>query len=332
MASKVKRCVQRLWLSLQLFLFFCLIVSLPININAKAYALDRKTSFVLSHYIMAVMHDRLGDTVEAIQEYKQALKADYKNSVIHSSLALAYIKQNEFEKAVEELKCAIKFDPETVEPHAILALLYSSQNKLDLAAVEYEIALKNASYLQPKNIDIYRSLGEIYLQQKKLKEAENTYRLILDLSPNDAEAHFYLANIYDSLKNREAAQKELKKTLELKPDYSEALNYLGYLYVEENKDLEQAEIMIKKALEIEPDNGAYVDSLGWLYFKQGKVEEAIKELEQASSLLKDPVIYDHLGDAYFKIGDVKNAKNIWQESLKLEPGQDKVKEKLEKLK
>jgi tetratricopeptide (TPR) repeat protein len=90
--------------------------------------------------------------------------------------------------------------------------------------------------------------------------------------------------------------------------------------------------MIKKALEIEPNNGAYLDSLGWLYFKKGQTEEAIKELEKASALLKDPVIFDHLGDAYFKIGDIENAKNNWQESLSLEPAQDKVKEKLEKIK
>ena len=90
--------------------------------------------------------------------------------------------------------------------------------------------------------------------------------------------------------------------------------------------------MIKKALSIQPDNGAYVDSLGWLYFKQGKIQEALKELERAGSLMEDPVIYDHLGDVYFKTGDNANAKLSWQKSLKLDPKQDKIKEKIEQLK
>jgi Flp pilus assembly protein TadD len=197
--------------------------------------------------------------------------------------------------------------------------------------MEYEIALRNAAKLEPKNIDIYKSLGIIYIQQKKLKEAEDTYRLILYLSPNDSEAHFYLGTIYEELKNRDAATKELRKALELKPDYHEALNYLGYLYVEENKNLDQAEAMIKKALEIDPDNGAYVDSLGWLYFKRGRFQEALKELQRASTLLDDPVIYDHLGDVYLKAGEPAKAKDNWQKSLKMDPKQEKVKKKLEEL-
>jgi len=308
---------------------FCLAVC--VFIPFFALASDEINSRALSRYIMAVMYDDLGDLDTAIQEYKKALSLDYKNSLIHLGLAASQIKKGEFPRAIEELKLAARFDPEAIEPHAILALLYSSQNKLDLATGEYEIALRNASKLQPKNIEIYKTLGAIYLQQKKYKEAENAYKLILDLSPNDAEAHFYLANIYDELKDRAKAEAELKNALELKPDYHQALNYLGYLYVEENRNLETAETMIRKALEMEPDNGAYVDSLGWLYFKKGRIQEALRELERASVLLEDPVIYEHLGDVYFKTGDYNNAKLNWQKSLRLEPNKDAVKNKIEAL-
>ena len=89
--------------------------------------------------------------------------------------------------------------------------------------------------------------------------------------------------------------------------------------------------MIKKALEFEPDNGAYLDSLGWLYFKQGKSRQAIKELEKASSLMADAVIYEHLGEAYLKVGDPESAKLNWRKSLELNPKQDKLNRRLEEL-
>ncbi|MCM8780784.1 MAG: hypothetical protein NC908_02535, partial [Candidatus Omnitrophica bacterium] len=89
-----------------------------------------------------------------------------------------------------------------------------------------------------------------------------------------------------------------------------------------------AETMIRKALEIEPNNGAYIDSLGWFYFKKGRYEEALRELKKAVSFLDDPVIYEHLGDTYFIMGDKENAKLNWQRSLNLDPQQIKVKEKL----
>jgi Tfp pilus assembly protein PilF len=171
----------------------------------------------------------------------------------------------------------------------------------------------------------------LYLQQNNHVAAEKTFKLILQLSASDIEAHFYLANIYDEQKNRETAIKELKTVLQLKPDHHQALNYLGYLYVEQDRDLEEATVLIKKALEIEPNNGAYIDSLGWLFFKQGKLKEAIKELEKAIGLLEDPVIYDHLGEAYFKGKDPQKAKTNWEKALKLDPSLDEVKKKLEGL-
>jgi len=213
-----------------------------------------------------------------------------------------------------------------------LAILYSSQDKLNLASSEYELALKNASKLEPKNVEIYKGLGAIYLQQKRLKEAEGAYRLITELTPKDPEAHFYLGSIYNELKNNSLAERELKRAIELKPDYHEALNFLGYMYVEGNKFFPQAEQMIKKALELDPNNGAYIDSLGWLYFKRGKFKEACVELERASGLIDDPVIFDHLGDAYMKLNDPQKARISWEKSLKLDPNQEKVKDKLEKVK
>jgi tetratricopeptide (TPR) repeat protein len=109
------------------------------------------------------------------------------------------------------------------------------------------------------------------------------------------------------------------------------MNYLGYLYVEDNRNLRQAEAMIKKALEIEPANGAYLDSLGWLYFKQGKPRQAIKELEKASALMKDPLICEHLGDAYLGIGDARKARLNWMRSLELSPEQENVRRKIKEL-
>jgi len=299
--------------------------------TAKATALEKRTSYALSHYIMGLMHNKLGDTDKAIEEYKKALKADYKNAVIHLNLASSYIQKNDTPRAIEELNLAIKFDPEAAEPHAILALLYSLQNKLDAATQEYEIALQNASRTQPNNIEIYRSLGAIYLQQKKFQLAQQVYNSMLGLSPKDPQAHFYLSIAYDEMKDRTKAEEELKKAIELKSDYHEALNYLGYMYVEEEKNLDAAEVMIKKALEIEPNNGAYIDSLGWLYFKKGKLSPALEQLERASALLEDPVIYDHLGDVYLKKGDVKKALGSWQKSLQLDSKQEQIKKKIDAL-
>ena len=314
--------------SVQILLALGLIIT---SAGSILFAADKINSSALSHYIAGVVYDDLGDLDKAIEEYKKALSIDNGASVIRLNLATSLIKKNDLAAAEKELKRVVRLEPDATEPHAILAILYSIQNKVDLAISEYEGALKCASKLNPKDIEIYQGLGSLYLKQNKLKEAENTYRIISSLAPLDPKVHFYLGVVYEELKNYDLCEKELKEALRLNPDYSEALNFLGYEYVEWNKDLNQAEGMIKKALSLDQNNGAYIDSLGWLYFKSGKVKKAKQLLEKAASLMQDPVIYDHLGDACFKLKEINQAKSNWQKSLQLDPKQETVKKKIEAL-
>jgi len=307
----------------------CLCLSLAMAVQtAQALDVDRKDTQSLSHYITALYYEDLGDIDTAIQEYRKALQIDTQSSLLHLNLASAFIKKNDIPSAILELRQSIDLAPEAVEPHAILALVYTTQNKADLAAQEYELALKNASKLEPGNIEIYKSLGAIYLQQGKLKEAEGIFKLVAGLSPLDAQTHFYLGSIYYELKDYALVETELKAAIKLKPDYHEALNFLGYFYLEQDKNIDKAGLMIRKALGFDPENGAYIDSLGWFYFKKGKLKEALSHLEKAASLLSDPVIYEHLGDVFMKLGNRDNARLNWEKSLKLDSAQERVKEKL----
>lgn len=311
-------------------LFLCLAASLIFK--ASALGLDKRLSYSITYYIMGVMQENLGNHALAVEHYRRALRADNENPAIRLSLATSLIKSDKITEAVKELKAVSKLDPQAVEPRALLALIYSSQDKQELASAEYEAALQNAVKLEPGNTEIYKNLGLVYLSQRKFKEAQNTYKLLLDLAPDDGQAHFYLGSVYEELKDRQSAVKEFEKALELNPDYHEALNSLGYLYVEEGANLDRALALIKKALEFEPDNGAYLDSLGWFYFKKGNLEKATEFLERASTLIDDPVVFDHLGDAHQKAGKIMQARTAWEKSLKLDPKLDKVKEKLERIK
>lgn len=306
-------------------------LSLALGVWPVKAAETKEDARGLSHYIVGVYYDDLGDLDKAIQEYQQALEANPNSSLLHLSLASIFIKKDQPSLAIEQLQQSIGIDPEAIEPHVILALVYAAQNKADLASQEYTLALKNSARLEPKNIEIYKSLGAVYLQQRKLKEAEGIFKLIAGMDPADPQAHFYLGSIYFDLKDNSSVEKELNTALKLKPDYHEALNFLGYFYLEQDKNINQAGQMIRQALVFEPENSAYLDSLGWFYFKKGKFKEALRELEKAASLLSDPTIYDHLGDTYLNLGDRDKAKLNWEKSLKLDSTQDKIKSKLLKL-
>ncbi len=63
-----------------------------------------------------------------------------------------------------------------------------------------------------------------------------------------------------------------------------------------------------------------IDSLGWAYYRLGRTDDAVRELEKAVELKPgDPVINDHLGDAYWKVGRKLEARFQWQHAKDSNP-------------
>lgn len=292
---------------------------------------DKRKAQAQAHFMMGLFYENQEKFEEAIQEFNGAARLEKEIPAIHLHLATSHIRKGDFSKATEELEQVKALDPESIEAGLILALLYTSAKQSEKAAKEYEEVLQKAAKAEPGNIGILKSLAAVYYQQKKLDNAIATYKLILDIDKNDYESIFLFGSLLEQKGQRDEAIQKFKEALNLSPDYADALNSLGYVYAEEGKNLSEAEALIKRALAHEPNNGAYIDSLGWVYFKMSDVDKAIEHLEKASRALSDSVIYDHLGDAYFKKGLTDKAKSAWERSLELDPKQEKVREKLEKI-
>ena len=67
-------------------------------------------------------------------------------------------------------------------------------------------------------------------------------------------------------------------------------------------------------------------------FKQGKFQEALTELLRAAELLPEPdaVVFEHIGDAYDKLGKNAEAVLYWQKALQLGPENKTIATKLDK--
>jgi len=96
------------------------------------------------------------------------------------------------------------------------------------------------------------------------------------------------------------------------------MNFAGYLLAQKRKDLPEAERLVLRALELRPDTGAFLDSLGWVYFQRGEYQRAVETLERASLLEPDePVILEHLGDAYREVSRPSDAASAWRRALEV---------------
>lgn len=314
-------------------LLVCLIMARILFFNttdARAFVYEERivTSKSLAHYAMGQVCDLLGLTEDAASEYEQALEFDASSYLIHLRLGATYTRLGLFAEAIEELNVVKKYNPEELQTHYLLALIYSAQKEYEMAAGEYEFILKSVSKNEPQNIEVYGYLGQLYYSQKKYDQAIEQFEKMLELEPKNADVMYLLGSLYIEVGKRDLAVSTLKKSIEIDAQHDGSLNTLGYIYAENNENLDQAEELIKRALAISPDNGAYLDSLGWVYYQKGMYAQALEVCQKADQMLKDPVIYDHLGDVYYKLNRVKEAIDQWELSIELKPDQEKITKKI----
>ena len=68
------------------------------------------------------------------------------------------------------------------------------------------------------------------------------------------------------------------------------------------------------------------------YQRLGEYPQAVESLERAVELEPgDPVINDHLGDAYWRVGREREARYQWQRVLTLDPEEDVIADVEQKL-
>ena len=170
----------------------------------------------------------------------------------------------------------------------------------------------------------HATLGDFLSRQDRYDEALTAYNAAISMyeAQNNVRWQLYYARgiIHERLKIWPNADQDFRSALALNPDQASVLNYLGYSLIERGEKLDEAMEMITKAVEIEPNSGYIVDSLGWGKFRLGQYEEAVPDLERAAQLMAtDPIVNDHLGDAYWAVGRKNEARFQWRRALSFNP-------------
>ena len=162
--------------------------------------------------------------------------------------------------------------------------------------------------------------AEAFIRASQSAAAIKLLQTAVKAKADDLDLEFELASAYERAGDRKSAEKTFQSILDKKPEHAPALNYLGYMWAEDNVNLEKAHEMLERAVSQEPENGAYVDSLGWIYFRLGKLELAEKTLTDATKLMpRDATVHEHLADVIAKRGDKPRALQMYKVALSLDP-------------
>lgn len=149
---------------------------------------------------------------------------------------------------------------------------------------------------------------------------------------DDPDLLYEQAMMTEKIGNFDEMEALLRKVIAIKPDYHHAYNALGYSLAERNQRLPEAKQLIERALQLAPGEPFLVDSLGWVEFRLGNLAEASRLLRQAHAGRPDAEIAAHLGEVLWVAGDKDEARSVFAEAARRDPGSEALREALERLK
>ena len=143
--------------------------------------------------------------------------------------------------------------------------------------------------------------------------------------PDSIELLGLKATVLSELGREAQAIDAAEQAHQLNEDDALLCNNLGYFYADKGIKLAQAEQLIRKALSERGDELSFLDSLGWVFYKTGRIRRAAALFMRITRDLHeqdmDPVIFDHAGDAYYRLGWSQKAVTMWE--LATDAGADK---------
>ncbi len=283
------------------------------------------------------MHVRLGmlyfeskEYGKSLDEFRMAVASRPDDTSIHYYLALVLEEMDRLDEAVTEFRWIIGREPKNINAFLHLAIIYSKQKKEDQAIRMFEEILG----FDPDKPEIYISLAISYSRQKEFDKAEKTLRDAIARFSDDKdreELYFNLAMVYDKAGRYDDMISSLRTTIKINPKNADALNYLGYYFADKNINIQEAKDLLERALEVKPDNGYIIDSYGWVLYRMGSFEQAITQLQKALTLTPDdPLLFEHLGDAYHAVRNESKAREYWSRSLEHPEKEEGLRERVEK--
>lgn len=192
--------------------------------------------------------------------------------------------------------------------------------------------LKKSAELSSNNPELWNAISYALGKLKKYDEAIEYSEKALSIDNKNKNSLINLGLILDDAGYFDRCDSLYEEALKIYPDEPTLLNNYAYSLAKRKVNLDKALAMSKKSLEKDSLVDSYLDTLGWIYYQMGKFEEAeyyIKlAIDQGSPSSE---ILEHMGDVYLKLSKTEEAKEYYRMALKLNPENQDLKQKLEKI-
>ena len=223
----------------------------------------------------------------------------------------------ESKRTTEALRMATELSAEhenDVQLHLSLGVLLASEKQYKPAQLE----LEKADALQPGTFEILYNLGQVFLLNDDYPKAELVLTRALKLKPESPETLYLLAQVYAKESRYLDALDLLVRANKIASENPDILFLMAQISISQNY-FEDAIPLLEKALLIVPQRSDIRAVLGESYYKSGKIDKAIAELKKVTEVEPSSRTYALLGLSHTHLGRFDQAKDDFQNGLKLDP-------------
>lgn len=256
------------------------------------------------YYELGHLYLNKSDKINAVSAFKLAQELNPENPYYNNSLAYAYIKAELYDDAIEYYQLAIKLNPDaewtSIVCHALGAIYAEVKNNFDAAEATFNAGM----VLDPKNVDIQLSLGDLYMAQGDLDKAIKTYCDAISVEPENYLTYAKTGLALWEKDYLEEAIVAFHKSIELNPEFEIAQNNLGVVYLDGIGDPKESIEYFKNAININPNYTLAYFNLGRAYQATGDKALAAEyyqmtmDLNKITEELSDIEIRERLYDLF----------------------------------
>lgn len=239
-------------------------------------------------------------TIEALQ---RALAIEPKQLQAQRALVETYMSKDMPAEARAVAQQIQQQRPKSDIGYLIEGNMDASRQRWDAALAVYRKGLEVA----PKSTELAMKIHTALAASKRVNEADRHASTWTKSNPDDAGFRFYLGDVALSRRDLPAAEQSYREVLRLQPENALALNNVAWLMAVQKKP--GAVALAERAVELLPDRPVILDTLATALEADGQTAKAVAVQRQALALNdKDPEMRLNLARLLVLTGDKSGAR------------------------
>jgi len=236
----------------------------------------------------------------------------FKRAESHKEDGDFFLQKGNFQKAVECYRQAVDAMPDYYEAYYAMAKAYEGLGQQDKA----NQCMNNARELESGDTDEQKPREELPPSPVTPKRPVTLQEIEL---PDKAGKLIELGELFEQKGELEKALEYYRQAAKEDPKCVPAYLRQGQVYVKK-KYISKAWFLTKRAHLLEPKNPEILHTLGVIRTYQHDYPEAVKFIRQSLAIRPgSAVVYNDLGNAYLKMGKLRETLECFRKAVELDP-------------